>query len=98
MAVMISMGLALWMLAFSAMMAGLVARKFDKRRYHPITGTIFDQLLNFGRLHDYMTDLAAHYKTYRLLAPLRSEVYTSDPANVEYILKTNFLNYAKVSR
>ncbi|KAL1546457.1 cytochrome P450 704C1-like isoform X1 [Salvia divinorum] len=95
MAVMISMGLAMWMVAFSAVMAWLVARKYDKRRYHPIAGTIFDQLLNFGRLHDYMTDLAARYKTYRLLAPLRSEVYTSDPANVEHILKTNFLNYAK---
>ncbi|XP_057805624.1 cytochrome P450 704C1-like [Salvia miltiorrhiza] len=73
----------------------IVARKYDKRRYHPIAGSILDQLLNFGRLHDYMTQLAARHKTYRLIAPSRSEVYTSDPANVEYILKTNFQNYAK---
>jgi len=43
-----------------------------------------------------MTDLARKYKTYRLLNPFRSEVYTSEPSNVEYILKTNFENYGKV--
>uniref|UniRef100_A0A7C9CEN8 Abieta-7,13-dien-18-ol hydroxylase n=1 Tax=Opuntia streptacantha TaxID=393608 RepID=A0A7C9CEN8_OPUST len=66
------------------------------RKYHPIAGTMVHQLLNFQRLHHYMTDLAAKYKTYRLLTPFRNEVYTSDPANVEYILKTNFENYGKV--
>lgn len=66
-----------------------------KKRYHPIGGTVIEQLINFSRLHDYMTDLAGKHKTYRLIAPFRSEVYTSDPANVEYMLKTNFPNYAK---
>uniref|UniRef100_A0A3Q7EKZ2 Cytochrome P450 n=1 Tax=Solanum lycopersicum TaxID=4081 RepID=A0A3Q7EKZ2_SOLLC len=63
--------------------------------YHPIGGTIFNQLINFHRLHHYMTDLACKYKTYRLISPFRNEIYTSDPANVEYILKTNFDNYGK---
>ncbi|KAJ4956547.1 hypothetical protein NE237_013330 [Protea cynaroides] len=66
-----------------------------KQRYHPVAGTIFNQLLNFNRLHDYMTELGAKYGTYRLLSPFRNEVYTADPANVEYILKTNFPNYGK---
>ncbi|RZC87838.1 hypothetical protein C5167_028291 [Papaver somniferum] len=66
-----------------------------KKKYHPVAGTIFNQLLNFKRLYDYMTDLARKHKTYRLLCPFRSEVYTSDPANVEYILKTNFQNFGK---
>jgi hypothetical protein len=44
-----------------------------------------------------MTDLAGKHRTYRLLAPSRNEIYTADPANVEYILKTNFQNYGKVS-
>ncbi|GFY99589.1 cytochrome P450, family 704, subfamily A, polypeptide 2 [Actinidia rufa] len=35
--------------------------------------------------------------TYRLISPFRSEIYTSDPANVEYILKTNFENFGKGS-
>ncbi|MFS7905058.1 hypothetical protein Hanom_Chr01g00043281 [Helianthus anomalus] len=28
------------------------------KKHHPITGTMFNQPLNFHRLHDYMTDLA----------------------------------------
>lgn len=78
----------------------ILARKLTKdnvkKRYPPVAGTIFNQLLNFKRLHHYMTDLAAKYKTYRLLSPFRNEIYTSDPVNVEYILKTNFDNYGKV--
>lgn len=70
--------------------------KQRKKKYHPIGGTVFNQLLNFNRLHHYMTDLAAKYRTYRLLSPLRSEIYTSEPPNVEYILKTNFQNFGKV--
>ncbi|KDP27731.1 hypothetical protein JCGZ_19708 [Jatropha curcas] len=79
----------------------ILSRKLKKKakqrekKYHPIGGTVFNQLFNFNRLHHYMTDLASKYKTYRLLAPFRDEVYTSDPLNVEYILKTNFPNYGK---
>ncbi|KAK2996778.1 hypothetical protein RJ639_025624 [Escallonia herrerae] len=66
-----------------------------KREYHPVGGTIFNQLINFNRLHHYMTDLARKHRTYRLISPFRSEIYTADPANVEYVLKTNFGNYGK---
>ncbi|PIA49873.1 hypothetical protein AQUCO_01300546v1 [Aquilegia coerulea] len=68
-----------------------------KKRYHPIAGTFLNQLLNFSRLHHYMTDLATKHKSYRLLNPFRSELYTTEPANIEYILKTNFVNYGKGS-
>ncbi|KAF7825981.1 cytochrome P450 704C1-like [Senna tora] len=44
-----------------------------------------------------MTHLAAKHRTYRLLTPFRNEIYTSDPRNVEYILKTNFHNFGKGS-
>ncbi|KAJ1431390.1 Cytochrome P450 [Sesbania bispinosa] len=64
-------------------------------RRHVVAGTSFHQLLNFNRLHDYMTELAGKHMTYRLLSFSRSEVYTADPVNVEYILKTNFANYGK---
>ncbi|KAF3439954.1 hypothetical protein FNV43_RR18232 [Rhamnella rubrinervis] len=70
-------------------------RKNKREKYAPVAGTMFHQLLNFNRLHDYMTDLAAKHKTYRLLSPFRNEIYTSDPVNVEYILKSNFENYGK---
>ncbi|KAI4347460.1 hypothetical protein L6164_008272 [Bauhinia variegata] len=66
-----------------------------KRRYHPVAGTVLHQLLNFERLHDYMTELASKYTTYRLLSLGRREIYTSDPINVEHILKTNFPSYGK---
>ncbi|XVE77005.1 hypothetical protein DITRI_Ditri13aG0027100 [Diplodiscus trichospermus] len=66
-----------------------------KKKYHPVAGTFFNHLLNFNRLHHYMTHLASKYRTYRMLSPLRNEIYTSEPRNVEYILKTNFVNYAK---
>ncbi|KAK1560345.1 hypothetical protein Q3G72_025558 [Acer saccharum] len=70
-------------------------KNYEKKKYHPIGGTVFNQLLNFHRLHHYMTDLAGKHRTYRLISLFRSEIYTSDPANVEYILKTNFENYGK---
>lgn len=66
------------------------------KKYHPIGGTVFHQLVNFHRLQHYMTDLARKHKTYRLLSLFRSEIYTTEPPNVEHILKTNFANYAKV--
>ncbi|KAL1319227.1 hypothetical protein HN51_071523 [Arachis hypogaea] len=76
--------------------AVLVAERHGRRRKrHPIAGTVFHQLVNFNRLHDYMTDLARKHSSYRLLSLSSSEVNTSDPTNVEYILKTNFSNYGK---
>ncbi|KAL6131919.1 hypothetical protein ACLB2K_070292 [Fragaria x ananassa] len=42
-----------------------------------------------------MTELAYKYKTYRMLSLFRTIVYTADPANVEYMFKTNFANYSK---
>lgn len=71
--------------------------KGNKKRYHPIADSTTKQLINFHRIHDHMADLAAKYKTYRLESPFRREIYTSDPANIEYILKTNFENYGKVT-
>ncbi|OIW21661.1 hypothetical protein TanjilG_07281 [Lupinus angustifolius] len=78
----------------------IVLRKLSKshrKKYHPVAGTVFNQLMNFKRLHHYMTDLAGKYKTYRLISPFRNEIYTADPMNVEYILKTKFENYGKGS-
>ncbi|KAE9600882.1 hypothetical protein Lal_00011273 [Lupinus albus] len=71
--------------------------KSHRKKYYPVAGTVFNQFLNFKRLHHYMTDLAGKYKTYRLISPFRNEIYTADPLNVEYILKTNFENYGKGS-
>ncbi|XP_077235601.1 cytochrome P450 704C1-like [Tasmannia lanceolata] len=77
--------------------AGIGPEKKRKKRYHPVAGTLYHQILNFHRLHDYYTDLARKYKTFRLVGIDHNEVYITDPANVEYILKTNFHNYGKGS-
>jgi cytochrome P450 len=65
------------------------------RNYPPVAGTVFHQLLNFGRLMEYHTELAHRYRTFRMLTPTCNYVYTVEPDNVEYILKTNFANYGK---
>ncbi|CAI0547113.1 unnamed protein product [Linum tenue] len=53
------------------------------------------QLVHYDSLFDYMTSLARKHPTYRFLTPSHSEIYTVDPVNVEYMLKTNFANYGK---
>jgi cytochrome P450 len=67
----------------------------NNRKYPPVAGTVLHQLLNFGRLVEYQTELARRYRTFRMLTPTCNYVYTVEPANVEYILKTNFANYGK---
>ncbi|KAI3519537.1 hypothetical protein L1887_08737 [Cichorium endivia] len=61
----------------------------------PVVGPVINQLIHFQELYDYMTQLAKKYPTYRFITPSHSRVYTADPANIEYILKTNFANYSK---
>lgn len=73
-----------------------IFNQHDGKKYHPIGGTVIDFLINYNKLHHYMTDLAEKYKTYRIIGLFHADVYTSDPVNVEYILKTNFENYGKV--
>ncbi|XP_072963443.1 cytochrome P450 704C1-like isoform X1 [Typha angustifolia] len=70
-------------------------RSRTRNRYPPVAGTVFHQLYNVRRLHDYHTDLSRKHKTFRLLAPFRHQIYTTDPAVVEHILKANFSNYGK---
>ncbi|XP_058104702.1 cytochrome P450 704C1-like isoform X1 [Magnolia sinica] len=66
-----------------------------RKPYYPISTSVFQRLYNFGRLHHYQTDLAHRHKNFRVVAIGHSDIFTTDPANVEYILKTNFSNYVK---
>ncbi|KAG8390277.1 hypothetical protein BUALT_Bualt01G0066900 [Buddleja alternifolia] len=61
----------------------------------PVAGPMLNQLIHFNRLFDYQITLARKHHTYRLITDSHSEVYTADPVNIEYILKTNFPNYGK---
>ncbi|KAL6882674.1 hypothetical protein ACP4OV_011364 [Aristida adscensionis] len=73
----------------------LARRRHRSRRYPPVAGTMLHQLFNFGRLVEYHTELSRRHRTFRMLTPTCNYVYTVEPANVEYILKTNFANYGK---
>lgn len=63
--------------------------------YPPVNGTIFSQLFYFNRLYDYQTEVAKKQKTFRLLAPGQSDLYTTDIRNIEHVLKTKFDKYRK---
>ncbi|XP_044505318.1 cytochrome P450 704C1-like [Mangifera indica] len=67
------------------------------KKYHPIATSALDQVLNYYRLFDLLADLSRKYRTYRLSSFSRNEIFATDPAVVEYILKTNFPNYGKGS-
>lgn len=86
-------------LLIAVFVVSYIKELISKDNRPPVAGTAFDQLIHFNRLFDYQTSVARKYPTYRLVMPTssRSEVYTADPVVVEYILKTNFPNYGKVS-
>ncbi|XP_062105480.1 cytochrome P450 704C1-like [Humulus lupulus] len=63
--------------------------------YPPVNGTVFSQLIYFSKLYDYQTEVATKWSTFRLLARGHSEVYTTDPRNIEHVLKTHFDKYSK---
>lgn len=88
------LALSLLLLALYLARRALLGNK-GRKNYPPIAGTVLHQLLNFGRLVEYQTELSRKHRTYRMLTPTCSYVYTVEPANVEHILRTNFANYGK---
>lgn len=95
-AILIALLLLPTLYAFKLILRPSFAKKWGRRNYPPVAGTIFHQFMNLNRLQDFQTDISHKYKTFRMLTPSCNYVYTIDPVNVEYILKTNFANYGKV--
>ncbi|XP_074341210.1 cytochrome P450 704C1-like isoform X2 [Apium graveolens] len=86
----------LLLVIFSALMSKLyIGKSVSNPQYAPVVGTVFHQLFYYNRLHDYLTDLGKRHRTFRLLAPDQSELYTTDVQNIEHILKTSFNKYSK---
>lgn len=86
----------LLLIIFSALISKLYTGKSIRNpQYAPVAGTVFHQLFYYNRLHDYLTDLGKIHRTFRLLAPDQSELYTTDVQNIEHILKTSFNKYSK---
>ncbi|XP_048132559.1 cytochrome P450 704C1-like [Rhodamnia argentea] len=83
-------------IAFSLLLLKIFTGKSLRiSKYPPVHRTVFGQLAYFNRLYDYQTRVARRTTTYRLLAPGHCEIYTADPMNVEYVLKTKFEKYTK---
>uniref|UniRef100_A0A0E0M9Z8 Cytochrome P450 n=1 Tax=Oryza punctata TaxID=4537 RepID=A0A0E0M9Z8_ORYPU len=84
------------MAAASLALVVAICSNKQKRRRPPVVGTVFHQLYHVRRIHDYHTALSREHTTFRMLVPAGGrQIYTSDPAVVEHILKTNFANYGK---
>eukprot|EP00253_Pinus_taeda_P030554 PITA_30554 len=63
--------------------------------YPPVAGTMVNAIFNFNRLHDFLAHHHKRYKTYAIAYPTFSYVCTTEPANVEHMLRSNFPNYVK---
>jgi len=61
----------------------------------PLAATMVGMMINFERLPDFIHHHHRRHKTYRIAFPTFSRVFTTDPANVEHILSSNFANYVK---
>lgn len=62
----------------------------------PVFGSSLEQLMNFERLHDWLLGYFEKADTVIVQMPFGFRfTNTTNPANVEYILKTNFANYPK---
>ncbi|KAI3984810.1 hypothetical protein MKX01_039427 [Papaver californicum] len=51
--------------------------------------------MNYDRMHDWLANLLTESKTVKVPMPFTTYTYIADPANVEYVLKTNFNYYPK---
>lgn len=62
----------------------------------PVIGAAVEHLKNYDRMHDWLAGYLSESKTITVRMPFTTYTYIADPANVEYVLKTNFTNYPKV--
>jgi len=63
----------------------------------PILGSALEILSHFDDMHDWLLSyFQKGLKSFRVVLPGITYTYTVDPANIEYILKTNFNNFPKV--
>ncbi|KAM7269211.1 hypothetical protein ACFE04_024708 [Oxalis oulophora] len=61
----------------------------------PLVGGAIEQLVNYDRMHDWLVNYFSKVKSVVVPMPFTTYTYIADPANVEYVLKTNFANYPK---
>ncbi|RCH84922.1 hypothetical protein CU097_005150 [Rhizopus azygosporus] len=65
---------------------------------YPLLGNLLEFTKNVSRLYDYQLDIHEKLDSLTLTMPaagMPRTIFTIDPQNVEYVLKTNFSNYLK---
>ncbi|RVW85159.1 Cytochrome P450 704C1 [Vitis vinifera] len=78
----------LFFIAFCFLLLRIFTNKSIKNpNYPPVMGTVFHQLLYFNKLYDHQAEVAEKHRTFRLLTPIQSEIYTTDTRNIEHVLK-----------
>ncbi|KAL2622342.1 hypothetical protein R1flu_002547 [Riccia fluitans] len=71
-------------------------RAFKGPKLWPVIGCTLEVAANRRRMHDWVTEYCQlYYPTWKMRLPHVDIVTSVDPANVEYVLKTNFSNYVK---
>ncbi|KAJ7568899.1 hypothetical protein O6H91_01G052200 [Diphasiastrum complanatum] len=61
----------------------------------PLFGSYFEVKSNQSRIYEWITGYTQLYKTFEYSYGGTRIIHTADPINVEYILKTKFVNYPK---
>ncbi|GLJ54448.1 hypothetical protein SUGI_1169420 [Cryptomeria japonica] len=62
----------------------------------PVLGVLPSLLFHLGHLYDWLTHLAiVNGGTFKLLGPWKCRIFTADPANIDYLLRTRYYNFGK---
>ncbi|GMN52712.1 hypothetical protein TIFTF001_021857 [Ficus carica] len=95
--ILFSTPLILLLLTFSFLTLRIFAGKsLNNPEYPPVRGTVFSLLFHINSLYDYLATIAAKDSTFRILLPSpKSFIYTTEPRNIEHVLKTSFDKYSK---
>ncbi|KAJ6838996.1 cytochrome P450 704C1-like isoform X2 [Iris pallida] len=64
----------------------------------PIAGTVFHEFFYHDTIFDFETVIARKHTTFRYIKTSYSENFTTDPANIEHMLKSSFSKYQKGER
>lgn len=64
----------------------------------PIAGTVFHEFFYHDTIYDFETGVARKHTTFRYIKTSYSENFTTDPANIEHMLKSSFSKYQKGER
>ncbi len=74
----------------------LKQRHYKGPKSWPLLGCLLEQAAHFDDMHDWLLNYFKDLLTYSVPMVNFNNTFTVDPANVEWILKTNFNNYPKV--